>query len=187
MLVCEHYNNYSKGVNVRQSFSSISHTLFIVSLLLFVGVTNATDFEHGHGAIQLFDKQGMENAPKWVQLWVLFMMLSFTIGLAFVWKHSTARWVVGGMIAGGITMSIAHRVIGLPLLSGFIALIHIIFWTPGLVLLLSRRPFMDSTLDAKFFKAWSLLITVVILFSFVFDFRDAFLYLQYLMAAYSKY
>lgn len=154
--------------------------LSFMLIMFFAGSTNASDYEHGNGALQLFDSEGMKNSPQWVMIWVMFMMASFICGLFFVWNHPIARWVVGGMFAGMAAGLIAGNVIGVQAsLSGFIALIHIVFWSPGLYQLLSKRPFMQPT---SAFSIWSAVITFVILFSFIFDIRDASIYLMHVFA-----
>ncbi len=150
--------------------------LFIISIIVLLsGSASAQEFEHGNQAMQLFDKQGFENPPKWVQLWVGFMMMTFIAGIFFVKNHMIARWVVGCMIAGMIFAIIAGRVFGMPYYSGFIALIHVVFWSPALYQLLSKRPFAGPR---SAFSIWSAVITFVICFSFIFDIRDAVIYLS---------
>ncbi len=149
--------------------------IFVGILLALPFVSSAqTDYEHGHQAMQLFDSEGFEKAPSWVQYWIYFMMASFASSLFFVKNHVEARWVAGGFLVGAALMMIAGRVFGLPMLSGLIALMHIVGWTPALVVLLKRRPFLQGV---SAFSIWSGVMTFVILFSFVFDIRDAAIFL----------
>lgn len=155
--------------------------LLIFSLALtFSGLVPAADHEHGHGALQVFDSEGMKNAPTWVMVWIMFMMATFLSGLFFVWKQAIARWVVGGLFAGVAAGAIAASVFTIPPMSGFIALTHLIFWSPGLYQLLTKRPFMQALSG---FSIWSGVMTLVILFSFFFDIRDASLYLIHLSSS----
>jgi len=152
----------------------------IIALPLFALLISSTgfaqEFEHGNQAMQLFDAEGFSNSPLWVQAWVGFMMLSFLGGLFFVKNHAIARWVVGGMFAGMICGTAIAKLFGIPNYSGYIALVHVVFWTPGLIKLLTQRPFL-SPISA--FSLWSGLITFVICFSFIFDIRDAVIFLQH--------
>lgn len=150
---------------------------FIVfsSLLLPFGVLAQDVYEHGHGAMQLFDNEGMNNTPGWVMIWIYFMLASFAASLLFVKNHVEARWVACGFLAGAILMTVGTRVLGIPALSGFIALMHLIGWTPALVVLLKKRPFMGPT---SAFSIWSGVMTAVIIFSFIFDIRDAAIFLS---------
>lgn len=150
----------------------------ITALLIPVTLLAQNDYSHGHGALQVFNQQGFANTPKWVQGWIIVMLSSFASGLFFVKNHPIARWVVGGFVLGALSGNAIAAVLGLPLLSGYIALVHLVFWSPGLYQLLSKRPFKKTK---SAFSIWSGVITGVILFSFVFDIRDAFLYVQHLL------
>jgi len=48
-----------------------------------------------------------------------------------------------GFIVSASTGEAVFRDLGLPFLSGAIAIMHIVCWTPALVLLLTRKPFLD--------------------------------------------
>ncbi|MEL7130194.1 MAG: hypothetical protein AAGK23_11665 [Pseudomonadota bacterium] len=139
---------------------------------------SAQDFGHGNGALELFDTEGQANSPTWVMVWVAFMLATFAAGLFFVRKRIEARWAVGGFILGILCMALLVQGIGLPPLSGFIALIHLVFWTPALILLVQRRTFLK---ERSLYGAWTAIMTGVILFSFVFDIRDAAIYLDYVL------
>jgi len=153
-------------------------------LVLSLGVASAVvaqseqAYPVGSGALEIFDFDSMENVPQWVQVWMNIMMLSFVAGLLFVWKHVIARWVVAGFILGVVVgIGIAPQLGILPL-SGFIALIHLIFWSPALYQLLTKRPFMG---ELSAYSVWTGIITAVILFSFIFDIRDAVIYLGHIL------
>lgn len=153
-------------------------TVCIISLILSTGTLSAEEIEHGHQAMQIFDKQGFDNSPQWVQIWLACMMASFLAGLFFLKNHVIARWVVGGFFAGMAFGAIAGNVFGMPNYSGFIALVHLFFWTPALYQLLTKRPFFEKR---SAFTIWSGVITAVICFSFIFDIRDAFIYLTHVL------
>ena len=151
-------------------------------LILFFIVTlnvHATEYQKGYRALEIFDAQGMDLTPLWVKIWIVVATACFAAGLLFVRRHTIARWVVGGYIAGFMTL-VFSSVFGLVQLklAGFNALIHIIFWSPSLYLLLINRPFISSKISA--FSIWSAVITVVMLFSFVFDIPYALTYLKHI-------
>ena len=98
----------------------------------------------------------------------------FLASVFFIRRHSEARWVFGAFVTGAVVSIVSTRVFGIPLLSGYIALIHVVCWTPALIVLLTRRPFLK---DKSVFAKWSGLMTFVIIFSFVFDIRDAAIFL----------
>ncbi|MEO9468322.1 hypothetical protein [Parasphingorhabdus sp.] len=154
---------------------------FLVSAVLVSGLltaTNAGAYEPGNQALQLWNDEGIANSPQWVQTWLMVMLASFAVGLLFVWKRVEARWVVGGFITAILLSRLGIPALGIVKLSGLVALVHLIFWSPGLYLLLKNRPFLT---ERSFYALWSALITVVILFSFIFDVRDAVIYLDYVL------
>ncbi len=160
----------NRSITCRYSHPLLSLlTLLLIALIPTLGLAQ-DNYEHGNGALQIFDAQGMANSPKWVMVWVYFMLISFAASLFFVKNHVEARWVAGGFVVGAILITLATRLIGLPPLSGLIALMHLIAWTPALIVLLKRRPF-TGPLTA--FSIWAGVMTFVILFSFIFDIRDA--------------
>ena len=151
---------------------------FSAGLLALTCPALAQEVAHGNGALELFDAEGQANSPLWVQIWLPILLASFILGLFFVRSRVEARWVVGCVIAGFVAMGILMAGFGMPQLSGFIALMHLIFWTPALIVLLKRRTFLsESSLYAK----WTGLVTATILFSFIFDIRDAAIYLDHIL------
>ncbi len=152
--------------------------LLTISLLAPAIVYGQNEYAHGHGALEIFDAKGMQQTPTWVMAWIMFMAATFVVGLIFAWKHTVARWVVGGFIVGMIAAELIGRAFAIPPLSGYIALIHVIFWSPALYQLLKKRPFLGPTTP---FSIWSGVMTFVILFSFVFDIRDAFIFLRHIL------
>ena len=167
-------------------FLDMQSTKYIYALallsLLVSSYAWATDYTKGHEALQIFDSEGMRLAPTWVKIWVGFMALSFVSGLLFVKQHSIARWVVGGFVFGFILTSIAP-LFNIVVLSGLIALIHIVCWSPGLYRLLSSRPFLTGEQKQTAFSIWCGVITLVIVFSFVFDIRDSAIYLGHIFGS----
>lgn len=142
-------------------------------------ISYAKTYAAGNGALELWGAQGIANSPTWVQYWLVIMISSFVFGLLFVWQYVEARWVVGGLIVGLVfSKFILENMMGLLPLSGLVALVHLIFWTPGLYLLLKNRPFAKEKSLYAFWSGWMVL---VIIFSFLFDVRDAVIYLDYIL------
>ncbi len=157
----------------------IEHTLLVIIGLLFASTLLAQTYQPGHQALQIWNAEAMANSPTWVKYWLYFMLISFAMGLLFVWKRVEARWVVGGFI---LALSISKWLLpalNLVILSGLVALVHLICWTPALYMLLSRRTFAK---ERSFYAFWCGWITLVILFSFVFDVRDAVIYLKHILS-----
>lgn len=151
-------------------------------ILIFIIIPDAVaaEYQRGHKALEIWDDTAMANAPQLLNIWLMVMMASFALGLLFVWRHPIARWVVGGVLLSFLAAVFAVPALGLTPLSGLMALIHVIFWSPALYLLLKHRPFL-----AKFsaFGLWSGLVTAVILISFFFDIRDSAIYLDHMLGA----
>lgn len=153
-----------------------------LALLLLLGLASigpafGQETAHGNGALEVFDAAGMANSPGWVKGWIGFMMITFVIGLGFATKRVQARWVMGFIVGGFIALGILTSGFGLPQISGFIALIHLIFWTPALIILLKNRTFLK---ESSLFAKWTGLVTFVICFSFIFDVRDAAIYVDHI-------
>lgn len=158
----------------------IAFSLLVLGLAS-VGIVEgayAQDYEAGHGALQVWDEAGRAKAPAWVRGWLTFLTLTFATGLFFVRRRIEARWAVGGFL-GVVAAAIGSQAFtDIVPLSGFLALLHLIFWSPALYVLLTRRPFMK---ERSAYAVWSATLTCVILFSFVFDIRDAAIYLDHVL------
>jgi hypothetical protein len=79
-------------------------------------------------------------------------------------------------------MTMGHTVfelLNLPFLGGSIAIMHLVCWSPVLFLLLLKRPFFNSN-EQVGFRVWSALMAGVLIFSFIFDIRDAVIYINYI-------
>ena len=157
----------------------------ITSIFAFVGATLASaaafaqvNYPSGHQPLEVFDGAAMQAAPIPLKLWLALMMATFAAGIFFLRYHKAARWAVGGFIAMMATGELVFNALGLPLLSGGIALWHIICWTPALIILLMQRPFLDQNLSLRF-RIWAFLMTVIILISFLFDIPDALAYINH--------
>jgi len=160
-------------------FLLIIASMFIVIISLApIEAFAQEDPQLGHGALDLWKGDAVTKAPTWVQYWLLIMLSSFALGLLFVWRRVEARWVVGGLIASMMASRLLIPALGLIQYGGVTSVLHLIFWSPGLFLLLKNRPFMK---ERSLYGYWSALITGVIIFSFIFDIRDAAIYLDYIL------
>lgn len=150
--------------------------LFFVTLFCALPVL-AEGYSSGHQALEVWDGQAQASLPLWIKVWLLFMVSVYAAGLLFIKNHIEARWLVGGFVLGLLFSKYAIPALGLVNLSGLVALVHLVFWSPALYLMLKNRPF---TQGVSFYSGWAGVATLCILFSFVFDIRDAFLYLRYI-------
>jgi len=148
--------------------------ILVIALLAGTAAHAAAGYEAGNGALQVWNEEGQANAPKWVGIWLMILGVSFISGIFFVRRHVIARYVVLGMVANLIIGRILIPTLGIVKLSGLIGLVHVICWGPAL----TRRPFLEGR---SLFAIWLGWITCVIIFSFIFDIRDAVIYLDHLL------
>jgi len=154
----------------------MKNTVIGVGLLFCSGALFAADYEVGHQALQEWNSDAMNNAPAPLRIWLLVMVSCFAAGLFFVGHRVIARWVTGGFVVAFVGSGLFSSALGIVPLSGYVALVHLVCWSPGLYLLLTRRPFLN---EKGVFAVWSGVITLVILISFFFDIRDASIYLDH--------
>lgn len=156
----------------------IAQSLFIAcGLSALFAMPALAAYEHGPGALQIWDEQGLANSPTWIKAWLAFMALTMFSGVFFVWKHVEARWVVAGITAALLISKFVIPALSIVSLSGLVGLVHVIFWSPALYVLLKNRPFSKGI---SAYAIWSGVVTAVLLFSLFFDIRDAAIYLQHM-------
>jgi hypothetical protein len=151
--------------------------LIACGLSALVAMPALAAYEHGPGALQIWDEQGLANSPAWIKVWLAFMALTMFSGVFFVWKHVEARWVVAGITTALLISKFVIPALSIVSLSGLVGLVHVIFWSPALFVLLKNRPF---TKGLSAYAIWSGIVTCVIIFSLFFDIRDAAIYLQHM-------
>ncbi|MEM7768152.1 MAG: hypothetical protein AAF253_11790 [Pseudomonadota bacterium] len=107
-------------------------------------------------------------SPAWVGIWVNVMGVVLLAGaVVFSPFRVEARWVLLGTLLGMVGTLIAYSQVGYSRLLG---IGHIVFWTPTLVYLISRRDRwrIGETWSGK----WLALAAVVFAISLAFDFVD---------------
>ncbi len=153
-------------------------TAVLPLVFLIAAFSHADGYSSGHNALGVWDAEAQANMPQWIKIWLLFMISVFAAGLLFVWKHVEARWLVGGVILALLFSKFGIPALGWTPLSGLVATIHLVFWSPALFLMLKNRPFMQGW---SFYNAWAGLATACIVFSFIFDVRDSAIYFAHLL------
>jgi len=147
------------------------------------GALQAAEYPKGTGALQVFDGEAFSAAPLAVQAWLVFMVSTFLVGLVFyAWRRPVARWAGGGFVFSLLTGHLFFVSLSLPILSGSIAIWHIVCWSPALIVLLMRRPFLNQD-ENLWYRLWSGAMGGVILISFILDFRDAAIYIDHFSGA----
>ncbi len=139
-------------------------------------LVQADGYDVGNKALEVWNADGIAASPGWVQIWILVMLASFVLGLAFVRWHGPARLVVGGIIISLLTTRVVVPALGLIKLSGLVALVHVLFWTPALIALVRERAILTARTPYSIWAAW---MVCVIVFSFIFDIRDAAIYVAH--------
>lgn len=139
-------------------------------------------YEYGNLALEIWGAKGRYASPLWVHIWVCFILFMGLTSIPFMRKHTEARWAGGGILIATVFFSLILLPI-LPIiqLGGMFAIMHFILWTPGLYLLLKNRPFFKET---GLFALWSGAATFTILFSYIFDVRDASIYIPHIWGRY---
>ena len=135
-----------------------------------------TEYQQGHYPLQIFE---IERSPRNLKIWIFASIAWIVCGLFFAWQHSIARWVVGCWATGVVSLVATNFIFKSVLLrlSGFLALTHVIFWSPGLYMLLTERPFLASNVTP--YSIWSGGVTAIFLFSYIFDIPYSFVYLKH--------
>lgn len=128
----------------------------------------------GNHALQLWTDEARANAPTLLKAWLLFLKAVVGASLLFVFTRPIARWVLGGVFADQMLGPVIADTLSLVPVVGFGALMHLVFWSPALVLLWWQRPFLS---ERNLYGVWSGLATFAFTVSFFFDIRDSAIYL----------
>lgn len=137
--------------------------------------------ESGHAALQVWGNHAMANAPISLKIWLGIMALSFLSGLLFCLRHSPPRWCLLGFGSGLLASKLIAPLLGVTTYSGFVACLHLLFWSPGLFLLLLEIKNGHKESFSSFYRTWRYQMIAVISISFIFDLRDAAIYLRWLV------
>ena len=159
-------------------WSKIGFIAFAVAMLL-AGPVVAQDYPSGAGALEVFDAAARAAVPVPLKLWLMLLLGTFAASIIFAWKKPVPRWALVGLILAMLVGPKVIAALGWPMLGGGIALSHVVFWTPVLIVLLWKRPYLDSN-EWLPYRIWSALLLAVIVISLVFDIRDAWIYLNHI-------
>ncbi|MCH7960337.1 MAG: hypothetical protein IID08_09405 [Candidatus Hydrogenedentes bacterium] len=115
--------------------------------------------------------EGILSMPIGWMLWVMWMMALNTASMIFCWKKIEARFVLAAWIPNGIFMTLLAEQMGYTRILG---LSHVIFWTPLVIYLFTRRKnFEWSTTYGK----WLYILLVTNVASLVIDYIDVIRYI----------
>ena len=142
----------------------IALVILLLALPLLAGVGSGLTSESAWDGTQVWDQ------PLWLQIWLLGILFpTFLAALFFVHWSNEARLAIGGFVVSHIPMwfSLFDATVGI------IGVIHLVCWTPALVLLARRRPSVDPKSP---FGIWVHAMLAVLAISLAFDLRDALRY-----------
>ena len=147
------------------------------ALLIALAVYLISPAAHAVTALEEWNAAAREALATPVKVWLGLMMLTNIAAIGFLKNHVAARWVFAGfVISHGLVIAMSAQ--GMSVLAGQVSLFHIIFWTPGMIMLLRRRS------EIQYPKAYGIWATLSLIFYFgsmIFDVRDASIYIQHLL------
>ena len=154
-------------------YSAFTRVLLAAIALLLL-LPRLTGVESGLTPDARWDHDSVWSTPLWLRIWLLGVLLPvFLASLCFVRRSREARFAAGGFALSHLPMATGL----VELTVGAVGLIHLLCWTPTLVLLARRRPGVDP---ATPFGLWVHAMLVVIAISLAFDARDALGYYVFL-------
>lgn len=153
---------------------SVRIALLVASCLLGAAILTAPD-AYALSATEEWDAAARAALPLHIKVWLGAMMLTNVAAIGFLKNHVAARWVFGGFVVShGLVM--VMWAMGQTVLAGQVSLFHILFWTPGAIMLLRRRSEIQYP---SAYAIWATLSLIFYLGSMVVDVRDATFFIQH--------
>ena len=147
------------------------------ALLIALAVLLISPAAHAVTALEEWNAAARDALATPVKVWLGLMMLTNIAAIGFLKNHVAARWVFAGfVISHGLVIAMSAQ--GVSVLAGQVSLFHIIFWTPGMLMLLRHR---DEIQYPKAYGIWATLSLIFYFGSMIFDIPDASIYIQHLM------
>lgn len=123
--------------------------------------------DSGLGPDSTWDHTSVWSTPLWLRIWLLGVLFpTFLASLLFVRRSREARFAAGGFVASHLPMAAGL----FEMTVGSVGLVHLVCWSPALVLLARRRASVDP---ATPFGVWVHAMFAVLAISLAFDARDA--------------
>lgn len=152
--------------------------LFFV-LVAIVGIFLAVTGIGGSPALELWNNEARLSLPTWLAVWLGFLALTFVASILFAWRYPAARWVLAGFIGSHVAVVLIESTDGMVLRAGLVSLLHVIFWTPGLIALIAYR---DAIKPPTPYGIWASALLFVYAVAFIFDIRDAIVWTQFALS-----
>ena len=84
-------------------------------------------------ALLVWDNHARLSLPPILATWLGFLVVVCLASVFFVRDHTAARWVLGGFIASHVIVFTLPAISNFTIRRGFVSLVHVIFWSPGLI------------------------------------------------------
>lgn len=141
--------------------------VLLVTIAVLLLLPRLTGVDSGLTPDSRWDHDSVWSTPIWLRVWLLGVLFPvFLASLCFVRRSREARFAAGGFALSHLPMATGLFEASV----GSVGLIHLVCWTPALVLLARRRASVDP---ATPFGLWVHAMFAVIAISLVFDARDA--------------
>jgi hypothetical protein len=127
-------------------------------------------------SLEVWDNAARTSLPVWLMAWLGLLVVTFLGSLAFVRHHVAARWVLGGFVLSHGIVAIIEGGGLATMRNGLVSVTHVLGWTLSAVALIGALPSTDPRTPYGF---WCRALLAIIAIAFVFDVRDAALYLYY--------
>jgi hypothetical protein len=150
--------------------------LALASAGLVAGALPAAASEPLPHSLQIWDNAARVAIPTPLKIWLVFLALTFASSLFFVRRHPAARWAAGGFVLSHVVVAAIELGTTVDLRIGLVSLAHVVCWAPALVMLVRELP---ATSAETRYGLWCRVLLGVIAVAFVFDLRDAGMFLYY--------
>lgn len=151
-----------------------SKSLLSVTVFAVLSATTLTPDAVALAAMDEWNAAARAALPIQIKLWLGAMMLTNVAAIAFLKNHIAARWVFGGFVISHVLVMVMWAS-GQTVFAGQVSLFHILFWTPGAIVLLRRRQEIDHV---SAYAVWAALSLIFYFGSMIVDVRDAFSFVQ---------
>ncbi|MEO1407109.1 MAG: hypothetical protein AAFV54_11540 [Pseudomonadota bacterium] len=156
----------------------MSRTLFCIALLASVPAIWLSPEAFALSALEEWNTAARIALPAHIKVWLGAMMLTNIAAIGFLKRRAAARWVFAGFVLSH-GLVVVMGALGQTVLAGQVSLFHVIFWTPGAMMLIKHRK------DIQYPSAYAIWVTLSLIFYFgsmLVDVRDAAIFLQHLLA-----
>jgi hypothetical protein len=139
--------------------------------------------EHNAGFVApksywVWDMDARKSLPKWLLVWLLFLVVNCLFSAAFVTHSIPAGVVLGGFLLEHLIVAFNEVFQLFTMRYGIVSLLHLVCWGPGWLAVMADRQGRASGNSA--YTIWSYTVIAVLAIAFIFDARDTFSYLQYM-------